>query len=175
MATTIERSVQVVPESTRDRLKVVGPGLIAAATGVGGGDIVASIVAGTNYGVALVWTAIVGAFLKYYLAEGVGRWHPATDSTIIDGWNSLGRWATGYFAIYIMVWGFVFGAAAASSAALALNALIPAIPFETWAIGNSIAGLLLVGSSSLKRPWLSSLPSCSSPSSERPGGGPEPR
>jgi Mn2+/Fe2+ NRAMP family transporter len=44
-----------------------------------------------------------------------------------------------------MVWGFVFGAAAASSAALALNALIPAIPFKTWAIGSSIVGLLLVG------------------------------
>ena len=124
---------------------MVGPGLIAAATGVGGGDIVASIVAGTNYGMALVWAAIVGAFLKYYLAEGVGRWHLATDTTIIDGWNSLGKWATGYFAVYIMVWGFVFGAAAASSTALALNALVPAIPFKVWAIGSSIVGLLLVG------------------------------
>jgi hypothetical protein len=47
--TTIERSVQAVPESTRDRLKV-GPGLITAATGVGGGDIVASIVVGQPFG-----------------------------------------------------------------------------------------------------------------------------
>ena len=100
MPTTIEHSAQqTVPESRLDRLKMVGPGLVAAATGVGGGDIVASIVAGADYGMALVWAAVVGAFLKYYLAEGVGRWHLATDSTIIDGWNSLGKWATGYFAV----------------------------------------------------------------------------
>ena len=118
---------------------------------------------------ALVWAAIVGAFLKYYLAEGVGRWHLATDSTIIDGWNSLGKWATGYFAIYIMVWGLYSEQAVASSVALALNALVPAIPFKTWAIGSSIVGLLLVGLGPyefFERPWLSSLPSCSLPSSE---------
>jgi Mn2+/Fe2+ NRAMP family transporter len=146
MPTTIEHSAQqTVPESRLDRLKMVGPGLVAAATGVGGGDIVASIVAGADYGMALVWAAVVGAFLKYYLAEGVGRWHLATDSTIIDGWNSLGKWANSYFAVYILVWGFVFGAAAASSTALPLNALFPGIPFKVWAIGSSIVGLLLVG------------------------------
>ncbi|SFA53488.1 hypothetical protein SAMN05192569_104319 [Parageobacillus thermantarcticus] len=29
---------------------IIGPGLIVAATGVGAGDLVAALVAGTNYG-----------------------------------------------------------------------------------------------------------------------------
>jgi Mn2+/Fe2+ NRAMP family transporter len=37
-----------------ERLKVVGPGFILAATGVGAGDLVTSLVAGTRFGTALI-------------------------------------------------------------------------------------------------------------------------
>jgi hypothetical protein len=37
-----------------ERLKVVGSGFILAATGVGAGDLVTSLVAGTRFGTALI-------------------------------------------------------------------------------------------------------------------------
>ena len=39
-----------VPSTFGGRLKIVGPGLIMAATGVGAGDMVSSLNAGTVYG-----------------------------------------------------------------------------------------------------------------------------
>lgn len=90
---------------------VIGPGLIVAATGVGAGDLVAALVAGANYGLVFVWAIILGSVLKFALNEGVGRWHVTSGKTILEGWHMMGKWATGYFGIYSIIWGFVYGAA----------------------------------------------------------------
>ncbi|WP_267879871.1 Nramp family divalent metal transporter [Parageobacillus thermoglucosidasius] len=119
---------------------IIGPGLIVAATGVGAGDLVAALVAGTNYGLVFAWSIIVGAILKFVLNEGVGRWHLLSGKTIFEGWQSMGKWASVYFGVYALIWGFVYGAAGTSSCALAMSAMIPAIPLWAWAIIHGIAG-----------------------------------
>lgn len=117
---------------------------MAAATGVGAGDLVATLVAGSRYGYMLVWAAVLGCLLKIILVESVGRWYLATGRTIFQGWRSLGRWTTVYFGGYIVVWGCVYGATAMSSTALPLAALFPAIDFKIFAILSGLAGLALV-------------------------------
>lgn len=141
---TVSRTNVSAPTSFKRRLTVVGPGLIVAATGVGAGDLVAALVAGTNYGMTLLWAIVIGSLLKFYLNEGVGRWHLATGQTILQGWHSLGRLATGYFGVYSVIWGFVFGAAVASSCALAMTAMFPVMPLWAWAAIHSIVGFLLI-------------------------------
>ncbi len=126
------------------RWSIIGPGLIAAATGVGAGDLVSTLVAGSHYGYQLIWAAVLGCLLKIVLVEGVGRWTLASGQTLFHGWRSLGRWAAGYFGIYIVLWGFVYGATAMSSTALPLAALFPAIDLKVFAIGSGLAGLTLV-------------------------------
>ena len=128
----------------KHRWRVVGPGLVAAATGVGAGDLAATLVAGSKYGYTLLWAAIIGCLVKIALAEATGRWHLSTGSTIFAGWWSLGRWTAVYFGIYVVIWGFVYGAAAMSSTALPLHAMFPAVPFNAWAVLSGIAGLVLV-------------------------------
>lgn len=123
------------------RWRDVGPGLVVAATGVGAGDMVATLLAGGRFGYTLLWAAIAGCLVKLALAEAVGRWHLATGRTLFDGWSSLGRWTHVYFGPYIIIWGFVYGAAAMSSTALPLAALFPAVPFDVWAMATGIAGL----------------------------------
>lgn len=125
---------------------IIGPGLIVAATGVGAGDLVAALVAGTNYGLVFAWSIIVGAILKFVLNEGVGRWHLLSGKTIFEGWQSMGKWASIYFGVYALIWGFVYGAAGTSSCALAMSAMIPAIPLWAWAIIHGIAGFALTWS-----------------------------
>jgi Mn2+/Fe2+ NRAMP family transporter len=129
---------------------LIGPGLVAAATGVGAGDLVATLVAGAEYGYALLWAAVVGTVIKVALAEGVGRWTLASGRTVFDGWSSLpgrigsgGRlnWATAYFAVYVVVWGFVYGAAAMSASALPLAAMFPAVDLKVFAIASGLIGL----------------------------------
>lgn len=134
----------------RTRFSLIGPGIVVAATGVGAGDLVATLVAGSKYGYALLWAAVVGAVVKVALAEGVGRWTLASGRTLFDGWSSLPgggaklNWATAYFAVYVAVWGFVYGATAMTASALPMAALWPALDLKTWGVINGLAGLGLV-------------------------------
>ncbi|WJH39543.1 Nramp family divalent metal transporter [Aliirhizobium terrae] len=121
------------------RWKLIGPGIVAAATGVGAGDLVATLIAGSRFGYALLWAAVIGCIVKIALAEGSARYHLATGSTMLEGWKSLGKWTSWYFGIYIMIWGFVYGATAMSATALPLAALFPVLPLWAWAM---ISGLV---------------------------------
>jgi Mn2+/Fe2+ NRAMP family transporter len=128
----------------RGRWKLIGPGIVAAATGVGAGDLVATLVAGSRYGYALLWAAVVGCIVKIALSEGSARYHLATGSTIFVGWRSLGAWTSWYFGIYILIWGFIYGATAMSATALPLAALFPILPLPAWAVITGVAGFLFV-------------------------------
>lgn len=132
------------PATGWGRLRQIGPGFIAAATGVGVGDLAASLVAGSRYGLALLWAVVLGTIVKLALAEGVGRWHLAAETTLLRGWRTLGSWTMVYFGIYIVVWGFSYGAAVMAATALPLRALIPAVPFDVWAIGSGLIGFVLM-------------------------------
>ena len=137
---------EITSNTLNDKPKwsLIGPGLIVAATGVGAGDLVAALVAGTKYGLTFLWAILLGILLKFALNEGVGRYSLATGQTFLEGLKSLGKWATGYFGVYTLIWGFVYGAAATSSCALAAKAFYPAIPFWVYAVLHALIGCLLV-------------------------------
>ena len=124
--------------------RVIGPGLVVAATGVGAADLVATLVAGAKFGYTLLWVAVLGAIIKVVLVEGAGRYSLATGRTMFEGWRSLGIWTTLYFAPYIVIWGLVYGATAMSSSALPLVALFPDLNLRWTAMTIGVIGLLLV-------------------------------
>ncbi len=134
------------PATLGGRLKLVGPGLVIAATGVGAGDLISSLVAGTRFGTVFIWAIVLGALIKFSLVEGMGRWYMATGRTIFEGWRSLGLWASIYFVVYLFLVTFVFGAAVTSASALAVDAMFPgALPIWTWAVLHGIFGFVVVG------------------------------
>jgi Mn2+/Fe2+ NRAMP family transporter len=130
--------------AARVRWRLLGPGLVVAATGVGASDMVATLVAGSRYGYSLLWAVIVGVLLKIALVEGAGRFSLATGLTIFEGWRSLGAWTSWYFGPYIVLWGFVYGATAMSSSALPLAAAFPSVSLTTWAIIMGLLGFVMV-------------------------------
>jgi Mn2+/Fe2+ NRAMP family transporter len=132
------------PSSWRSRLGIVGPGLVVAATGVGAGDLVASLAAGSRFGLALLWAILLGAVLKFALTEALGRWHLSSGQTILKGWNSLGRGATGYVAVYMVIWAFVYGGAVSSSVGLASTTMFPILPLWSWGIIHMVVGFALI-------------------------------
>jgi Mn2+/Fe2+ NRAMP family transporter len=115
-----------------------------AAAGVGAGDLVATMVAGAEFGTVLLWAAILGAVLKIGLAEGVGRWTLASGATMLDGWRLLGRWTSWFFGIYIIIWGFAYGATAMGAVGLPLNALFGGLSVRYWAMIAGLVGLVIV-------------------------------
>ncbi|MDX2810825.1 Nramp family divalent metal transporter, partial [Streptomyces scabiei] len=133
------------PPPRKSSWKYIGPGIVVAATGVGAGDLVATLIAGSNFGYTLLWAAVVGCLVKISLAEAAGRWHLSTGRTLFDGWASLGRWTTWFFVVYVVIWGFVYGAAAMSSSALPLQALFPDVmDLKWWAVLCGLSGLVFV-------------------------------
>ncbi len=137
-------SSQTESQVPATRWKLIGPGLVVAATGVGAADLVATLVAGAGYGYALLWCAVLGCLMKIVLVEGAGRWSLSTGKTIYEGWSSLGSWTTWYFGPYIVVWGFVYGAAAMAGTGLPLHSLFPVLPVTAWGIVSGLIGLALV-------------------------------
>ena len=136
--------VTIDGHTTQHRWRVIGPGLVVAATGVGAADMVATLSAGSRFGYQLLWAVVIGVILKIVLVEGAGRYSLASGKTIFEGWRSLGRWTTWYFGPYILIWGFVYGASAMSSTALPLAAMFPAVPLWVFAVATGLAGLALV-------------------------------
>ncbi|MFC4858317.1 Nramp family divalent metal transporter [Actinophytocola glycyrrhizae] len=144
MSSEVDHNVVAAPADWRARLKQIGPGVMAAATGVGAGDLVATMVAGSKYGYTLLWAVVIGTAFKLALGEAVGRWHLTSGQTILSGWRTLGKWALWYFGAYAAVWGFVYGATAMSASGLPLNALFPVLSVRYWAMLCGLAGFALV-------------------------------
>lgn len=133
------------PRSWRGLLGIAGPGIVVAATGVGAGDLVAAAKAGAAYGLPLLWTAALGAVLKFALAEGIGRWQLATGTTVLEGWSRLlGAPARLYFFAYFVLWTVIVAAALMSACGLAAHALFPALSVPAWAVLHALAGLAFV-------------------------------
>jgi Mn2+/Fe2+ NRAMP family transporter len=125
----------------------LGPGIVVAATGVGAGDLVAAAVCGARYGHELLWTAVVGALLKFALTDGLARWQLASGSTLIEGWATrLGRVTAAAVLLYVVLWTLVVAAALMSACGLAVHAVFPAIPVAAGGVLHALAALALVWS-----------------------------
>lgn len=126
-------------------VRVLGPGVAIAATGVGAGDLLAAMLAGADHAYTLLWVIVVGAALKFALNEGIARWQLATGTTFLEGWlRRLGRPMQAYFTFYLVIWGFLVAAGLMSACGVAAHALVPALPIATAAVLHALAALALV-------------------------------
>ena len=126
--------------------RLIGPGLLVAAAGIGAGDIVSSTVGGANYGLALLWAVALAAFLKCFLNEGIARWQLATGSTAIEGWfQHLPWWVNLYFGIYLVLWTPAVTAALSNACGLGIaNLTGGAIPAGWGAVLHTLIGCAFV-------------------------------
>lgn len=119
--------------------RVIGPGLLVAATGVGAADLATSTFTGMRLGVTVLWAVIFGAFLKFVLTEGLARYQLATGDTVIEGAvKNLGKPFVAIFMAYFLLWSFVVGGALASGAGVGAHALFPL--FEDPVLAKRIFG-----------------------------------
>ena len=127
-------------------LKLAGPGLVVAATGIGSGDVVSATVGGANYGVILLWAIAAGAFFKFVLQEGIARWQLATGKTAVEGWAEyLPAWVKWYFGIYLVIWTVSVSASLTNATGLGMaNLTNNALPQSWGAVVHSLIGGVLI-------------------------------
>ena len=137
-------------KTRRNWFSIIGPGILVAATGVGAGDIITAALGGSALGLAILWAAVVGAVLKWFLNEGITRWQMATDTTILQGWcTHMGKWFAWLFFLYLLAWTFFTGGALVTACGVAGHALLPlgssaGASKIIWGILHSLLGYVLV-------------------------------
>ena len=118
---------------------MIGPGLLLAATGIGGGDLTTGTFVGGLLGTTVLWAVVVGAFLKYVVTEGLARWQLATGETLLEGVARRGGpiviWI---FLPYLLLWSFFVASALMSACGVALYAVFPV--FENDRVGKIVFG-----------------------------------
>jgi len=122
-------------------LLMVGPGLLLAATGVGGGDLATGSFVGGLLGTAVLWAVVVGALLKFIVTEGLARWQLATGETFVEGvFDRLGPAVIWIFLPYLLLWSFFVGSAQMSATGVALHAIVPI--FDDADTGKIVFGMV---------------------------------
>jgi len=124
----------------------MGPGLLLAATGVGGGDLATASFAGSRLGTAILWAVVFGAALKFVVTEGLARWQLATGETLVEGVVArFGKIPVWIFLAYFLLWTFFVGSAQMSATGVTLHAMMPV--FAEATTGKIVFGMVsgLVG------------------------------
>ena len=127
------------------KLSDFGPGLLLAATGIGVGDMVASTIAGAEYGLTLVWALVVGVIIKFAITEGAARWQLATGVSLIEGWREvLPRAVIAAFFVYFVIWSYFVSSALVTASALVPAAIMPRVPLPVWGFLHAVAAVTMV-------------------------------
>ena len=127
---------------------VLGPGMLVAATGIGAGDLATASFTGSILGTAVLWAAVVGAFLKYVVTEGLARWQLATGDTLLEGVvRRIGRPVGWFFLPYLVIWSFFVASALMSACGVTLHAMIPLFddPVQGKVVFGALASLVGLG------------------------------
>ena len=91
--------------------KTAGPGILFACTAIGVSHLVQSTRAGADYGLIMLGFVILVSVLKYPFFEYGSRYANATQTSIIDGYQKIGKPALWiYFLLTIASMFFVTGA-----------------------------------------------------------------
>jgi Mn2+/Fe2+ NRAMP family transporter len=126
---------------SKSRWLLLGPGLLLAATGVGGGDMATGAFVGGLLGPAVLWAVVVGALLKFVVTEGLARWQLSTGDTFLDGvYEKLGPVPIWLFLAYVLLWSFFGGSAMMSAVGVTMHAILPV--FEDAESGKIFFGML---------------------------------
>ena len=125
----------------KNRWLLLGPGLLLAATGVGGGDLATGAFVGGLLGPAVLWAVVVGSVLKFVVTEGLARWQLATGDTFLEGiFERIGPAAIWFFLVYLLLWSFFVGSAQMSATGVTLHAIVPF--FADANTGKIVFGML---------------------------------
>lgn len=125
-------------------LKMIGPGIIVAASIVGPGTVTTSSSAGADYGYTFLWCALLTPFLAYILHEPGIRFALKTDMTMLEGTRVyISPLVAKITFIAIFVGALAYQTGNYVGAAMAINLIIPGISIQNALIILSIGSIII--------------------------------
>ncbi|MDH3709203.1 MAG: Nramp family divalent metal transporter [Cyclobacteriaceae bacterium] len=88
-------------------LLAIGPGIFAIGYTIGTGSVTSMIVAGSSYGMQLLWVLFLSCLFSWVMMEAYGRYAIVTGETALFGFRQHLRF--GKIACYLIIIGVVFG------------------------------------------------------------------
>jgi hypothetical protein len=83
--------------------KIIGPGVIVAAGGIGSGEYVLWPAIAQQVGLVLLWAALFGSIIMFFIATECARYTLATGETIITGFSRLWKpWWIGFILMAVI-------------------------------------------------------------------------
>src|SRR5918994_838104 len=83
--------------------KIVGPGVIVAAGGIGSGEFVLWPAIAQQVGLGLLWAALFGSIIMFFIATECASYTLATGETIITGFSRLWKpWWIGFILMAVI-------------------------------------------------------------------------
>lgn len=120
--------------------KMVGPGVILVAVGIGSGEYISHPYITSQVGLTFLWAAAVGLGLQYFINTEVARYTLATGETAITGFTRLWR---GWAPLFVIMTVIPFAWPGWMSSAATM------VTFTAGGQGNvqwiSVAGLIIIG------------------------------
>lgn len=117
---------KILPKPTRIQ-KIIGPSFIILGLGLGSGEVIMWPYLASNYGMGIIWGAIIGITLQFFINMEIERYALARGESIFVGYKRLFVWAPFWFILSTFIPWMWPGIAASSATLLG----------EVFGIGNT--------------------------------------
>jgi len=117
---------KILPKPTRIQ-KIIGPSFIILGLGLGSGEVIMWPYLASNYGMGIIWGAIIGITLQFFINMEIERYALARGESIFVGYKRLFVWAPFWFILSTFIPWMWPGIAASSAILLG----------EVFGIGNT--------------------------------------
>jgi hypothetical protein len=86
-----QTDVREMPEPPRALWRVVGPGIVGAGIGLASGEFILWPYIASQVGLVLLWGALLGVVIQWFLNMEIERYTLATGETALSGFNRIWR------------------------------------------------------------------------------------
>lgn len=94
-----QKSKLKVPAVPNWSWRVLGPGIVLIAMGLGSGEFILWPYFISKYGFGLLWGAVIGITLQYFVSNETGRYTLLSGDSVFVGMRKLSRWLPLWFII----------------------------------------------------------------------------
>src|SRR3989344_9553780 len=97
--------------------RLIGPSFILIGLGLGSGEIILWPFLSSNYGLGIIWAAVLGITFQFFMNMEIERYALVKGESVFAGFARMGRWLPSWFIMSSFL-GFMWPGMSAASAVM---------------------------------------------------------